>query len=85
MPALWISWPACALASARYLARLADIVLTRYPFCIRQTNLKIRAACEAKKPVEAAQALTQPEDVNATLLADGTVVAGPGARKMLRA
>ena len=81
-------------------------VLTRHPIRLSQpttshytpndpANLKIRAMCEAKKPVEAAAALSgdvpAPPDVNASLLADGTTVvgttvAGSGAtRKLLRA
>ena len=71
-------WSACAPTTSHYTPN-------------DPANLKIRAACEAKKPVEAAAALAgdvaMPPDVNASLLADGTTVVAPGSatRKMLRA
>ena len=69
-------WSACAPATSHYTPN-------------DPANLRIRAACEAKKPIEAAEALSgtaaEPPNVNASLLADGTVVAGAPARKLLRA
>ena len=69
-------WGACAPATSHYTPN-------------DPANLKIRAACEAKKPVEAAEALAgavaAPPDVNASLLADGTVVSSGITRKLLRA
>ena len=67
------AWSACAPVTSHYTPN-------------DPANLKIRAACEAKKPVEAQVALTAPQqDANVTLLADGTVVAAAPARKLLRA
>ena len=69
-------WSSCAPATSHYTAN-------------DPANLRIRAACEAKKPIEAAAALSgtaaEPPNVNASLLADGTVVAGAPSRKLLRA
>ena len=69
-------WSACAPATSHYSAR-------------DPANLQIRATCETKKPIEAASALSgtaaEPPNVNASFLADGTVVAGTPSRKLLRA